>query len=1357
MSIFLQVMLGLAPAVILFLVLTIVQKSHRPRNISMLSVFVLLLAGSIIGSIMYKPEVQAPISNDDASVCLDLIYAVAKEDTQMQLAETLLKDLRSNTVASSDIIECDALLRARTGDYIAPKALMNKATQLYNIKYADELQSLCNACIEESKVDTAAQSYYKETTTKTNAVEQLQAFANDKLKEKLEKTDDDILEAASILIDAEIIFSDYLNNNTLDSDAVSSLTKRIQEVVENNPKLLSISRIRLCRLKLMVLNGDYDDIAVMIDDNASYEELAIVSELYISKLVKESDFSKDFAKNQIKIYKAVIKQLKKTMKQIPKEHATEIRRSADLLDNLENAPLAPALYKVKDMISKIASNEDFNDRPKAFLQLARVEHALGDDTRSQQYITDSLDSIGICEDDNFTVPMTSIVDTITDKDDPEKLKNVAQYVEDVTSNTADQVVGKAVNIAKENLPEEEPDSEQEETEAVVGENFDSFMTDYISQKRVSFNITHIDASQFETVKATISVDDNVSITAEELKEMIILEDCGVQITDFQIEKVEYKRANILLCCDVSGSMGGQPIDDLRNAVALFADTASDIERLALVTFSDGIGNVWDFGTSNEEISSAASSLYSGGGTNMYDAIIGSIEKFSVREDEVNFILLLSDGEDNTLHSSDQIRENIGLPAQTKGIVLFSLGLGGSVNSDYMNTLATSTSGSFLYINDSTSLNSFYDYLRGQILNQYIITFKAEDTLTVDRELEIRMKEDTLSGDIGYYNLRGDGSDAEYAPSELIGLEEKGVYGLDTRLIYRSSKPVSVKLSGFGFQSTDSFSVTLDGDLDYGSGSVTVAYENESTLSLLIPGGIACGTYDLRVSVNGKTAILTDELNVVAQGQEKTTKFGPYVFTSYQKVENGNAVTLSSYVTMNGWLNFDGDVTLTGDLHGYSITMSDTAGSYVKFYPDTATGLAGYMAKRNTSLALPAFGTFQLYNDTYNDPESENYEVDKIPTPFLTIGSLMSLNAAGIELYPNRFEIRSDAFTTKFPLQETLLKAGDLDNLFSFSIAVDGVVTNKTIGFRLDVDNTGDSDTYNPVNLGSMPIYVTPASYKIHVDTVANEYSVEFSTKVAFIDADGLGFSVEWKERDDDSGLQKLWPTKVMLMADIPINSTIGTVPVTYRDFKLGVDDIDPNKNVFHWMFEGSLDVESVKLSSYIPGLKKYLDDPAVIKLDDAKLRFSLGQAYISLETKLQLLEAIDLAEAKIEAGRIPFSNVLLGINNEEAKGLRAMLKVGVMWKTDNCDIDLSGAAEFSAHTRFTGIEVIGTCNLEVNWWVFEAGKHIQGRGIVGMYVDHNNVHNFLVKVRGQSDSKGTKEYYIYWNKNQGFEYETKKY
>ena len=1352
MNIFTQIALGFLPAVVLFLVLSLLKKKNRIRNISMLTLFALLTSGSFVSSLVYRPAADTVADGEAARLRLELIYALADEDMGFDIADNLMRALRGDTIQSAEYTECDALLRAQKGDYLGAKALITKAEQLMDLDYAEQLKELCNACIAESGAGGAAGG---------NSVAQLMSFASEQLKEMLSEGSDAVFKAARVLVASDSLYSDYLRSDTLDEETLGKLVRRMNAAIEDMPALLGIPQIRLCRLKLMVLDGDYKDIAGLIDEDSSYEELAAVSELYINGLVKESDFSDGFADDSAKVYERVAAQVEKAIDKIPEENATEIRDAEKLAKSLNEAADAPALYKVKDSISRYAADESFADRPKAYIQLARVEHYTGNTERAQDCISDSLGSVGICEDDNFTVPMAGIVDTITDKNDPEKLKNVAAYVDAVTSNAADTVVSKAVNEAKDKL-EQSGNENGDKDSTKPGNNpedFGSFMTDYVSQKRVSFNITEVDASEFETVRVTVNVDDSVSITAEELKEMISLTDCGVEITDFTVEKVEYTGANILLCCDVSGSMSGQPIADLREAVTLFADTASDIENLALVSFENSVTGVWGFGSSHEEISSAGASLSGGGGTNMYGAIIESIDKFSVNKGETNFILLLSDGEDNTPHSAEEIMENIGVPAQKRGITLYSLGLGSSVNIDYMNTLASSTGGSFLYVNDSASLSSFYSYLRGQILNRYIVTFKAENTLNVDRELTISLTEDPLTRDTAFYSLRADGDESGYAQSEHIGLEGKGVYGLDTRLVYKSANAVSVKLSGFGFADTDSFSVSLDGDLDYGGDSVKTAYVDENTLNVLLPGGMACGTYDVHVSVNGKTAILKDELTVAAQGQEKTTAFGPYVFTSNQKTESDGAVTLSGGVSMNGWLFFDGSVTLTGDLDGYSITMSDNSGSYVKYYTDTAEGLASYLAKRNCVLKIPALGSVTLYNDVHTDANSTDYEVKANYVEILSLGNLLSLNGAGVELYPNRFEVRSDAFSTKFPFQDSLVKKGKLDSLFNFDVTADGIITNKSIDFRVDVDNsTLYEGNYSQVNLGAMPIYISPDSYKIHIDTLANEYSLEYGTKLAFIEGDGLSLSVEWKQRETDSGLEKLCPSKIELGADIEIDATLGSIPAVYRDFKLSIDDIDPGKSIFDWMLAGSFDLECATASDYLPKLEKWVGDAPLFSFDDVTLKFSFGQAYVSVGAKLKIFDAIQLGEAQIQAGRIPYTSRLLGMNSETVSGMQADLTVGIIWNSNNCDIELTGTTKLSVHSRFAGIETVGKCDINVSWWVFEKAVYEEGQTAIGMYVDHKGEKNFIVKARTNSSAKGSseEEYYIYWNKDSGLAFETKK-
>ena len=40
-------------------------------------------------------------------------------------------------------------------------------------------------------------------------------------------------------------------------------------------------------------------------------------------------------------------------------------------------------------------------------------------------------------------------------------------------------------------------------------------------------------------------------SVEDIRDQIKVEDCGVEITDYQLEKIQYDSARMLLCCDVS--------------------------------------------------------------------------------------------------------------------------------------------------------------------------------------------------------------------------------------------------------------------------------------------------------------------------------------------------------------------------------------------------------------------------------------------------------------------------------------------------------------------------------------------------------------------------------------------------------------------------------------------------------------------------------------------------------------------------------------------------------------------------------------------------------------------------------------
>lgn len=1340
MKLFFQLALGACPAVILFLILTLVsikkKSAGRVVNISLLSLFSVMAAVFLVVGLTTPAARNGLASGEVNDLSLQLTYAVAQQGNA-EMALDMLNDIRQQSADSAEVAECAAWIYAARGDAVNAKALFVKANVLGSVDDYDTVIACCDEALTDSGSSVAQNALV------TMAQEKMDKKADGKRVKALGK----------VLTDAEKVYDDFLTNDRLDSEAVNELVEEIDDACDSNPDFARIAAVRVCRVKLLALNQDFEAIAESIDDNSTFGELAIAAELYVNNLITADDFSDEYGEDYEEVAEAVVKQLQKVAKNISDEEAYKKKQLDTLLDTLDTDGSDPAVSRLEADLRQYGNDENSPHRPKAYMQLARLDYAQGDDAGAAQNISAALNTIGISNDANFSTPMIGIVDAITDTEDVNKVKDIAQYAEQATDYSSDYLVVKAIESYQAN-PDNKPSDDEDNADDTDGpaeeerNPFELFFADTASQKRNAFSITSVDATAFETVKLVVNVDPSISITADELKSLISLKDCNVEIENFTIEKVEYSGANILLCCDTSGSMGGQPIADLRAAVEEFVRTSTDIENVSLVTFDDSVDKEYLFDTDKADIIAAAQTLYSGGGTNMYGALQHCITRFSQNDNELNFVLLLSDGQDGYSPSEDEIQNNIAAPFKDTGTILISLGLGGSVDVDYMNTLATATGGYFVYATDSATLSNFYDQLRSQILNRYVITFTAKDTLRASREVTIALKDavnDRLVSATKHYEMNGTDVSDPTAEEESDSVSFNGftVSGLDTRRIYKSGQAVTVNLKGTGFTDAMSFKVKLDGKLNYES--ITCTYVDATTVELRLPGGIACGQYDLVVTVDGKTGYFAKELTVSAKGAEKTTTFGNYVFTSDSRTDTDDGVVLSGYVTMNGWLHFNGDVVISGDLSSTQVRVTDMSGSYIQYYADSAEGLAKLMAQHNMVLSVPALGNFTLYKDVLATGNDEDHRVDTIAVPLLYLSNVAELTAPGLELYPDKIVLKSNGFNTKFPFQDKLMKAASVEDLFSFELEAEVYLTNTQIDMQLEVSNDPDGDVYTnrvPSNLGLQPIYTTPLKYEIKINTLKHEYSVKLGVQVAFIKADGLSLALEWTKREEDTGAQFLVPKKVEIGADIPIKATIGAIPVTYRDFAVGLDDIDPNKNVLYWKLTGRFDLEAATVSEYIPALKEYIDDPAVLKLNDTTVTISLGQIYIGIETEAQLLEAISLGKLKIEAGKIPYSSVLLGMEDRTGYGLRAELKAGITWKTNNIDIDISGTGAINLHHLFFGVELSGVCDLKVSWWIFEKEYYKEGQALIGFVNNDRGGYYFAIKAR-TAEKKGAKEVYVY--------------
>ena len=163
-----------------------------------------------------------------------------------------------------------------------------------------------------------------------------------------------------------------------------------------------------------------------------------------------------------------------------------------------------------------------------------------------------------------------------------------------------------------------------------------------------------------TKRVNIRVTDSLgrAISGLEAKDFVILENNReAQVLGVQPSVAPF---NLVLLLDVSGSVEDY-IDFIRKAARNFLDTASEKDRIAIVTFRDDIKVLSDFTTNRKKLSESLDTFEAGGGTAYYDALAFSIvETLKPFHGERTAVVILSDGDDNrSFLPFDALLDSIG--------------------------------------------------------------------------------------------------------------------------------------------------------------------------------------------------------------------------------------------------------------------------------------------------------------------------------------------------------------------------------------------------------------------------------------------------------------------------------------------------------------------------------------------------------------------------------------------------------------------------------------------------------------------------------------------------------------------------
>lgn len=273
-----------------------------------------------------------------------------------------------------------------------------------------------------------------------------------------------------------------------------------------------------------------------------------------------------------------------------------------------------------------------------------------------------------------------------------------------------------------------------ETDDTYEKSLTQNINDTINQISGSINVVSVNTKNFPSVSAVAAVDENYASSSEEFKVNMSVTDAEVGIDDYEVEKIDYDTINVILVCDDSRSMSGNPRYCLSDAVKTFAKKTDENVKIGIVPFSSEVNTdmVSPLGASESELIATADALRASGGTNIYDAVKYANALFSSNENDLNIMILMSDGNDG-IPSGEEL-EQLRADCVSRGITIYTVGLGSSVDAGLLEEYSAYGNGEYFYVNTPESIESFYNYIYNISKNRYRIKYDAVGTYWVAQRL-----------------------------------------------------------------------------------------------------------------------------------------------------------------------------------------------------------------------------------------------------------------------------------------------------------------------------------------------------------------------------------------------------------------------------------------------------------------------------------------------------------------------------------------------------------------------------------------------------------------------------------------------
>lgn len=190
-------------------------------------------------------------------------------------------------------------------------------------------------------------------------------------------------------------------------------------------------------------------------------------------------------------------------------------------------------------------------------------------------------------------------------------------------------------------------------------------------------------------------------------------------------------ANVAIVLDRSGSMGGEKIQQAREAAVAAIERLGGDDIVSVVAFDDAVTTVVPATklSSREEIIAAIRKIQVGGSTALFAGVSKGAEELRKFKSPqmVSRIVLLSDGQANVGPQSADELGRYGLSLGKEGISVTTIGLGLGYNEQLMAQLAQHSDGNHAFIKEPSELAAVFTEEFGDILSVVAQELKVKVT------------------------------------------------------------------------------------------------------------------------------------------------------------------------------------------------------------------------------------------------------------------------------------------------------------------------------------------------------------------------------------------------------------------------------------------------------------------------------------------------------------------------------------------------------------------------------------------------------------------------------------------------------